>query len=397
MAIEKEEILRLAEKIYPYQVKIRRQLHRHPEISFQEFKTTELLKAELKRHGLETRTFGLKTGLVALINRRKKRAAAIRCDIDALPVTERTGLDFASRNRGVMHACGHDIHMAVVLGTAIILNSLKNRLPDCVKCIFQPAEEEPPGGAKSMIEAGVLKNPAVKIVFGLHVDPTLAVGRISLRDGPTMAMVHDFDIIIRGRGGHAAKPHEAVDAVAVACEVVEAMQKIVSREVDPLKPAVITFGLIQGGSARNVIADEVILKGTARTLWPQNGRLLPRLIRRTLDGITRARGAEYQLEHLSGYPVLENNPHVNGHLRSAWRELFGRRAVAETPMVMGGEDFAYFARNAPAAMFRLGIKNKKIKADKPWHSPEFIADERSIFYGTALLSSAICRFGESPA
>ncbi len=245
-----------------------------------------------------------------------------------------------------------------------------------------------------MIREGVLEDPEVKMIFALHTDPTVPTGRISIRDGATMAAVTDFDITIIGVGGHAAVPHNAVDAIAVAAEVIESIQKIISRETSPMRPAVITFGSIEGGTARNVIADRVKLSGTARTLDEDNRKLIPRLIKRTLDGVCRARGAKYELSIEAGYPVMVNHAAANEIIEESYTRLFGRRKVGETPQTMGGEDFSFFLQKVPGAMFRLGVRNNKIHANKPWHSPEFIADERSMYFGTALLTRAVLsKFG----
>lgn len=388
----KDFILKEAEELYPLQVEWRRHFHQNPEISNEEFQTTRFIKKELTKHKISVKKIKMPTGTIGLINERKKPAVAVRTDIDALPVTERTNLPFKSRNEGIMHACGHDIHMAAVLGTAVILNKIKDELPGCVKFFFQPAEEMPPGGAERLIKEGAMKSPDVKMIFGLHVDPNVPAGKITLRDGDAMASVIDIDIIIKGVGGHAALPHRAVDAVVVAAEVIGSIQKVISREVNPLKPALISFGKISGGTVRNVIADEVYLSGTARTLDPGNIKIIPKLIKRTVDGICRARGAKYELKILDGYPVLSNHIETNSILRSAYTELFGSKKIGVTPYTMGGEDFSFYLQQAPGAMFRLGIRNDKIGANKSWHSPEFIADERSIFHGTALLSCAVLRY-----
>lgn len=338
----KNEILSLAEHLYPLQVKWRRHFHQFPELSDQEFETTRFIRKELSSHGIKFLPLNLKTGAAGIINGRQRVAVGIRADIDALPIFEKTRLPFRSRHEGVMHACGHDAHTAILMGTSIILQKLRSKIPGAVKLIFQPAEETPPGGADAMIKAGILKSPDIKMIFALHVDPTMPTGEIGLRDGPTMASVTDFDIIIHGRGGHAARPHLGIDAIAVASELVNSMQKIVSRETDPLEPVVITFGTISGGTARNVIADEVILRATARTLSPVSLRRLPGLINRTVDGICCARGAKYDIDFIAGYPVLTNDPAVNRIYRQCYQELFGDRKIALVPQVMGGEDFAYY-------------------------------------------------------
>ena len=395
---DNKQILELAEEIKPLQVEIRRHIHQNPELAFREFQTTKYIKGILKNNGIKINPLKMRTGVCAVINPKCKKAVAIRSDIDALPITEKTDVPFKSRNAGVMHACGHDVHMATVLGTAIILNKLRSQINAGVKFLFQPAEEQPPGGAKEMIENGVLKNPAVKVIFGLHVDPNVSVGRIGLRDGPTMSSVMDFDIEIIGRGGHAARPHAAIDAVAVAAEVIDSLQKVVSRELNPLKPGLITIGVIEGGTVRNVIAEKVILKGTARTLHGDTQKWLPKLIRRTIDGVCKARGAKFKLDILSGYPVMVNHQNANSILRDSWIELFGkstRYKIEVTPMTLGGEDFAYFVSKIPGSMFRLGVKNKKIGADKSWHASDFMVDEEAMFYGTALLCSAVIRSCEN--
>lgn len=392
MEITVKHITGMAEALLPYQIEFRRHLHRRPELSNEEFATTTLIKKELARHKIKIRPLHMKTGAVGLINPGRKPAVALRTDIDALPISERTHLPFRSEIEGRMHACGHDIHMAVVLGTAVILNRLREQIPGCVEILFQPAEEAPPGGAERLIREGVLDKPKVEIIFGLHVDPTLTTGRISLRDGPTMAAVIDFDLTIIGEGGHAAVPHRAVDAIAVTAEVIDSVQKIISREVNPMKSAVITFGKIKGGTTRNVIADRVQLSGTIRTLDPANTRHVPRLLKRTVSGICRARGARFQLDFLTGYPVLANHALVNHILEKTYIKLRGKKYIELTPPTMGGEDFSFYLEKVPGAMFRLGIKNKKIGADKPWHSPEFVADEKSIFHGTALLALAVLEY-----
>lgn len=392
---DRDVILRLARDLLPAQIQYRRHIHSHPELAFREFDTTAYVAAQLRKHGIDVRIPKSKTGVIALINPEYKHAVGLRCELDALPVTEQTDFPYRSKHPGVMHACGHDLHMAVIMGAAILLNRLKENIPLGVKCIFQPAEEEPPGGAIEMIKNGCLEKPTVDMIFSLHVDPGVATGRIGLRDGPTMASVIDFDIAILGKGGHAARPHAAVDAVAVAAEVVDSLQKVVSREIDPLNPALITIGVINGGTVRNVIADRVSLSGTARTLASKNVKRLPHLLKRTIGGICRARGADFTLEILSGYPVMENHPDANAILRKSFGDLFGKRGIEPTPPTMGGEDFAYYLQRIPGAMFRLGVKNDAIGANKSWHAADFAVDEEAILYGTALLATAVMEYSET--
>jgi len=381
-------IAETARSIYREQVKWRRHLHRRPETANEEFETTRFLTERARQLGLKIQKIATPTGVLAeLRGKRPGPTVAIRSDIDALPVQEETGLPFCSKTPGRMHACGHDMHMATVLGTAAILKECPDRLEGTVHFIFQPAEEKPPGGARPMIANGALDD--VEMIFGLHVDPHLATGKIGVRDGVTMASVFDFDLHIMGRSGHAARPHTAVDAIVVAAEVVDSLQKVVSREVDPMTPVAITFGKIEGGVARNVIAQEVHLTGTARTLSKAAQKQLPRLIKRTVGGICRARGASYTMEPIATYPVLANSSETNAIFAATFEALFGPGRVGPTEAGLGGEDFACYLEQVPGAMFRLGVMNKKIGANHSWHSPHFIADEAALRYGSALLAASV--------
>ncbi len=395
MAWNKTELLAKARELHSQQVKWRRHFNQNPELSDREFKTTEFINNILKKEKIKTIPLkGMATGTAALIEGKNPngKTAALRTDIDALPIVEQNKIPFKSKNEGVMHACGHDVHMSIMLGATLLLNQMRDDLGGTIKVFFQPAEEMPPGGADQMIKAGVLKNPDVDMIFGLHVDPTLPVKQFSLRDGPTMASVTDFDITVKGVTGHAAVPHRAVDAIVAAAELIESIQKIASREVNPMENAVITFGTISGGTARNVIADTVFMKGTARTLSPETLKKLPNLIRRTAAGIAKARGAKIDINFVANYPVLVNHASANRILGESMKELFGGGSIKDTPTTMGGEDFAYFLQKIPGAMFRLGVKNSKIGADKSWHSPQFMVDEDAIYFGTAIMIDAVKRF-----
>ncbi|HOP07767.1 MAG TPA: M20 family metallopeptidase [candidate division Zixibacteria bacterium] len=384
----KPDILGLVEQIYNDQLDWRRHLHRHPELSGEESNTTVYIRELLEKFGLKIRRLKMPTGVLAeLKGKHPGPIIAVRSDIDALPVFERTGLPFASAIEGCMHACGHDIHMAVVLGVAAVMVGLREHLHGTVRFLFQPAEEMPPGGAVEMINEGALDN--VSMLLGLHNDPRTDVGKISLRDGPTMAAVTDFDLTVTGRTGHVARPHECIDALPVACEIVESLQKIVSREIDPLSTAAIGFGQIEGGRARNTVAEEIRLCGTARTLDPKLVEKIPKLIKRTVEAIARAHSAKVRMDIVGRYPILINDARINTLLKRNYAELFSVKDVETTELVLGGEDFARYLEHVPGAMFRLGIRNKKIGADKPWHSSRFMADERSLFYGTALICATL--------
>ena len=386
----KSRILALSKKHAAGMIALRRQLHQIPEIALQEFETQKIIAGKLRRVGCKVNTRIWKTAVVGtLTGKRGGKVIGIRSEMDALPVTERTRYPFASRNPGRMHACGHDVHMATVWGAARILSEMKSELPGSVKFIYQPSEEVHPGGAKLLIERGVLKRPDVSVMLGLHVDSTRTAGTIGVKDGPMMAQADDWTLEVVGRSGHGARPHETIDAVVVAANIVTALQNIASRQVDPLEPVVVSIGIINGGTATNVIAEKVLLRGTARTLNPDLTEKIPHMIEKIIAGVCNTFGARYNLRYNRGYPVLFNSKEINDIFRAGAVELFGRRSVVEIPEPsMGGEDFAYFAREVPGAMIRLGVGNKKIGADKPWHHPAFKADERAIPFGAALLARA---------
>lgn len=371
-------------------IKLRRRLHQNPEIGNQEFKTTDRLKSELKKLKLKIIDRYAPTGLWAELDTGKKGpTVAVRADIDALPIKEETGLFFESKNPGVSHACGHDIHAAVLIGTARLLAKHKKSLRGKVKFICQPAEEVPPGGAMPLIKAGVLKNPKVDAILALHSDPTIPVGSIGLRDGVTMAATFDFNIRVTGKTGHAALPHHSVDAIAVSAEIISGIQHVVSRMVDPIEPVAVTFGTIKGGTVRNTIAGEVLLEGTARSLSPKYAKRLSPLIKRTAVNIARGFGAKAQFIPLAEYPLFISDKRVNNLISYSFKTVYPKGRVVQVPQVLGGEDFACYLEKVPGAMFRLGVKNKKVGADKPWHHPSFIADEKSLAVGYITMASTV--------
>ncbi len=385
------EILGLSLKYAPDMIRLRRLLHQNPETSLDEHWTQNTIATKLKETGIKVNSTIWKTAVVGLLRGKNKgTTVGIRSDMDALPISEQTGYPFASKNHGKMHACGHDVHMSTVWGAAKILSKIKSELNGSVKFIYQPSEEVHPGGAKPLIDAGVLRRPDVSIMFGLHVDSTVPAGRIGVREGPMMAQADDFSLEIIGRSGHGARPHETIDSVVVASNVVIALQNISSRLVNPLTPVVVSIGAICGGTATNVIADKVVLKGTARSLNSELTAVLPQMIEKIIAGTCKTFGATYRLKYNRGYPVLFNNKDVNAIYRRAAQELFGKKAIVEIDQPsMGGEDFAYFAKAVPGAMIRLGVGNKKIGADKPWHHPAFKVDEAAIPFGAAVLAKAV--------
>jgi amidohydrolase len=383
-----QNLKHISNRIFPSLVKLRREFHQYPELAFQEFRTSERIAKELSKLKVKVKKGIAKTGVVGVLEASKNgKTVALRADMDALPILEQTSFPYKSKNQGVMHACGHDLHMTCVIGAAMILLELKSELKGNVKFIFQPSEEVQPGGAKPMIDAGVLRNPNVSGIFGLHCDSAIPVGRIGVRDGPMMAQADDFDITILGKGGHGARPHDGVDAIVVASQIIQALQTIPSRKISPVEPVVISIGKIEGGTARNIICDRVILKGTARSLNQEVARRIPILIKEIASGIAKSAGASAEVTYHTGYPVLINHPQATDLVRNTITTMFGKEAIFEIkkPM-MGAEDFAYFLQKVPGSFLRLGIRNPKKNAIYPWHHPKFTVDEDAIKIGASVLA-----------
>jgi amidohydrolase len=382
-----EKIKKISQEIFPSLAKLRREFHQYPELAYQEFETAKRVERELKKLKLKVKTGIAKTGVLGFLEGSKKgKTCALRADMDALPVLEQTNFPYKSKTKGIMHACGHDLHMTCVIGAATVLSELKDELPGNVKFIFQPSEEVGPGGAKPMIQAGILKNPKVEGIFGLHSDSSIPVGMIGVKDGPMMAQADSFDISIIGKGGHGARPHDGVDAIVLASSVIQALQTIVSRRINPLEPVVISIGQIEGGTARNIICDRVILKGTARTLNKNVTKNIPKLLKEITSGIVKSYGGDFEFKYSPGYPVLANDKEMTDLVRSSIKKLYGGKAIFEikNPM-MGGEDFAYFLKEVKGSFIRLGIRNEKKDAVYPWHHPKFTVDEDAIKIGTEVL------------
>ena len=371
-------------------VKIRRFIHMNPELGNREFETARLISAKLEPLGFEVRTGVAKTGVVAVLRGSQPGpAVAVRADMDALPVQETTNLPFKSLNPGVMHACGHDVHSSIVLGTALVLNSLKDKLKGTVTFLFQPAEEGAPegeeGGADLMVKEGALDNPSVGAVFGFHVWPE-NVGTVLVAPGNVTAAADTFTITVKGKSAHAARPHEGVDAVVIAAEIVTALQTVVSRASDPTDPAVLTIGTINGGARRNIIAERVILEGTVRTLSETNRKKIPLLMESIVRNITGMYGADCQFEYKEALPSVFNNPELAAAMAATLTKLLGKDKTLEWKPQMIAEDFAFLARKVPGFYFFLGVKSPAQTTAAPLHSPNFSPDERSIPLGIRILS-----------
>jgi amidohydrolase len=370
-------------------IKIRRFLHMNPELSNQEFETANLIASKLLSLGLEVKTGIAKTGVTGLLRGEMQGLTiGIRADMDALPIQEITDVPFKSLNPGVMHACGHDIHMAIALGTAMVMDALKDRINGNIKFIFQPAEEGGPweetGGAERMIQEGVLEAPSVKAIFGLHVWPE-EVGQVLFSSGPIMASSDWFKITIQGKSSHAAMPHQGIDAISLASQVIVSLQSIVSRAVDPTDPAVVTIGKIEGGTKSNIIAEKVVIEGTIRTLSETNRVKIPRLIEDLVRGLTDTFDANYLFDYNKGAPPLYNHPDLASILLPSLTRVLGESNVKQVKPQMIAEDFSYYCQKIPGFYFLLGVKSPENSSLAPLHSPFFNPDERSIPIGIKIM------------
>ncbi len=364
-------------------VELRRTIHRRPELGFEEHETQALVERELDAIGIEHRR-AAGTGVVGIVRGGLPgHVAALRADMDALPVTERTGLPFASEIDGKMHACGHDAHTAMLLGAARELYAMRERLHGTVVLIFQPAEEGP-GGAEPMIAQGALDDPKVEAIAMLHVDPRLAPGEISITPGPVNASTDELFVTVRGKGGHGAYPHTAVDAIPAAGAVVLALQNIAAREIDPLKSGVVTIGTIEGGYRNNVIADEVRMTGTLRAHESEVRDGLEARVRRIVENVAAGYGASAEIRLVRGYPPVINDAKLAESFAQYMRECSSLRVERLAP-TMGGEDFAYFAQRVPAVHVRLGVRSEGAGSVHPGHSPLFRIDEAALPCGVQTL------------
>jgi amidohydrolase len=373
-------------------VALRREIHRFPELGFEEERTAALVERELDALGIEHRRVA-KTGVVGVIRGgRPGKVAGLRADMDALPLTERSGEPFSSEVAGKMHACGHDAHTAMLLGAARVLHAARAELAGSVVLLFQPAEEGP-GGALPMIEAGAMDDPRIDAVAMLHVDHRLPTGTLGIIPGVCNAAADEFRITIEGKGGHGAAPHTSIDAIPAAAATVLALQNIAARETDPLKTVVVTIGTIEGGYRNNVIADRVVMTGTFRSQEQAVRESLEPRARRICEGVAAAYGTSAKLEVGFGYPAVVNDPALVASYRSYLAEHTAL-ALATPDPTMGGEDFAYFAQRAPGVLVRLGIRNEQLGSVHPGHSPQFRIDEASLGCGIAALVAFATGVGE---
>lgn len=384
----KNQIKSLAKDFSEEIIQIRRQIHANPELGFEEIKTAAFICQKLEEYKIQYQSGIAKTGIVALIKGKNpdKKCIALRADMDALPIFEKNNCSYKSKNEGIMHACGHDAHIASLLGAAKILNSLKNEFEGSIKLLFQPSEEKFPGGALAMINENVLLNPETEIVIGQHVLPTLDSGKIGLRPGKYMASTDEIYLTVKGKGGHAATPELNIDPIVISAHIILALQQITSRYSNPSMPTVLSFGKITGDGRTNIIPDLVTIDGTLRTFdetWRAEAHLK---ITEIAQSIAKGMGGECKVVIDKGYPFLVNNDKLTESIKENAIEYLGNENVINLEMRMTAEDFAYFSHLKPSCFYRLGVRNQEKGIISNLHTSTFDIDENSLETGMGLMA-----------
>lgn len=388
----KDFIKNKSEELYDKVLGYREHLHRNPELSYKEFETMHFVCSVLDKIGVAYNKEIAGTGVVGFIESKhpnsKDVCVALRADLDALPILEENEVDYKSQNPGIMHACGHDVHTAILLGVCEILNEVKDELPYSVKVIFQPGEEKNPGGASLMIAENVLNAPRVKEIFALHVFPDLPVGQLGFKEGLYMASCDEIYLTIIGKGGHGATPNNCIDPIAIGATLVTTLQQIISRKCDPKIPSVLTFGHFEAIGSTNIIPSKAILKGTFRTMDEEWREQAIRLIERQIHSIVEGMGAKAELEISKGYPFLENNPELTHRTRQKAIDFFGKENVCDLPIRLSSEDFSFYAQQIPACFFRIGVRNELKGITFGVHHPKFDIDPEAL--KTGMCAMAMC-------
>jgi amidohydrolase len=383
-----EKIKSLSRQHSKQVVAFRRHLHAHPELSYQEHETARYVAQHLRELGLNPREGIAGTGVMVEVKGKnpERRSIALRADMDALPIQETNEVPYKSTVQGVRHACGHDVHTSSLLGTAMILNDIKNDFEGTVRLIFQPGEEKNPGGASYMIRDGALKDPQPSGIIGQHVFPLLPVGKIGFREGMYMASCDEIYLRVVGKGGHGAAPDLAIDPVVIASHIIIALQQVISRNASPKQPTVLTFGRIIGDGATNVIPGEVNIAGTFRAMNEEWRASALQKIRKMAESIAEGMGGRCEVEISNGYPYLQNNPELTRRIRSSAEAYVGRENVVDLDITLGAEDFAYYSQVIPASFYRLGTRNESKGITSYVHTPTFDIDEDALTIGPGLMT-----------
>lgn len=366
---------------------IRRHLHQNPELSFVEFETTLFVAKTLENWGLNFQPLGKTGGFVDIKGKNPdKTCLALRADLDALPIFEKNEKPYKSLKEGVMHACGHDVHTTCLLGVAKILSEMKDYFEGTIRCIFQPGEEKLPGGASLMIKDGILKNPEVKNIVGQHVMPLLETGKLGFRKGMYMASADEIYITVKGRGGHGAHPHQNIDPVVIAAQIILELQTVVSRHAKPATPSVLSIGKVIANGATNVIPSEVYMEGTFRTYDEEWRDKAHRLIEKITTSIAECHGATIEVEVKKGYPFLKNDEELTTRIQGYAEEFVGIENVVELELWPAGEDFAFYSQEIPASFYRLGTRNEKLGITSMVHTSTFDIDEEALEIGAGFMA-----------
>ncbi len=384
----KDELKQLAEKLHPKMVEIRRHLHMNPELSYEEKETSSFISSALKAEKVTHDTGIGGYGIVAKIEGNGTGPRVLlRADMDALPIQEESNVSYKSKRDGVMHACGHDVHSACLLGAVMMLNQLRKSWAGEIIAVFQPAEEKTPGGAKAMLEDGIIEKYQPQVALGQHVHPPLQAGKVAFIEGQSMASADELYLTVKGRGGHAALAHECIDPIVIASQIVQALQHLVSRKANPFIPTVVSIGRIESsGGATNVIPSEVKLTGTIRTFDEEWRAEIHQNIEKICQGIAVSNGGACEVHILKGYPAVYNDPKTTRKSRKAAEDLLGKENVVDMDPRMTAEDFSYFARELPACFFRLGTGNVEKGIVAPIHTPRFDIDEDALITGSLLMA-----------
>lgn len=383
----KKEIEKLSLEIFPEVVGWRRHIHANPELAFEEHETAKFVSSILSEYNIEHETGIAKTGVVGLIKGKNpnSKCIALRADLDALPITETNSHEYISKNIGKMHACGHDYHTATLLGAGVILNKLKNNFEGSIKLIFQPSEEKMPGGAKAMIEHGVLENPKVDLIIGQHVTPEVQTGKIGIRSGEFMASADEIYLTVKGKGGHAAFPEKLNDPIISAAHILTNLQQVISRKKSPFTPAVLSFGKIVANGATNIIPNEVKIDGTLRSMDEKWRFEAHKWIKMIAESTALSNGCLCEVNIVIGYPCLLNDNNLTPKIQTLSKEILGEKNVFEIDKRMGAEDFAYYSQEIPACFIRVGT-GRDSRTQNGLHTSNFEIDEEAIKTSVKLFS-----------